>query len=183
MDDKPLIDIDNKKEQKPDLNITIDKVTPDLSVTAPEFDTVTESFEPTQIKETQPIKQESTILSGEDLAEIKEQLKAQIFDELKDDHKRATEEAKFRRLAEDDEYARYVEKMKLSPDPWVDIIGWVRTDEGVKIELEWNDAFVDYLRGSGIKGADEDQIVQKWVTLLLRDMADKMEERFGSDYE
>ena len=130
-----------------------------------------------------PVEKESSILSGDDLADIKEKLKAQIFNELKDDQTRKIEEAKFRREEEDTEHSRYVEKMKQSPDPWVDIIGWVRTDEGVKIELEWNDAFVDYLRGNGIKGADEDQVVQKWVTLLLRDMADQMEERYDSDYE
>lgn len=165
--DKPLIDVDEVEA-------------PDEGVIAPEFDIVTESFPPTEIKQT---KKQSSILSGDDLAEIKEQLKAQIFNELKDDQTRKIEEAKFRREEEDTEHSRYVEKMKQSPDPWVDIIGWVRTDEGVKIELEWNDAFVDYLRSNGIKGADEDQVVQKWVTLLLRDMADQMEERFNSDYE
>jgi hypothetical protein len=103
------------------------------------------------------------------------------MEELKDDHTRKMEEAKFRREQEDEEHRRYVEKMKASPDPWVDIIGWVRTDAGVKVELDWNDAFVDYLRANGIKGTDDEQTVQKWVTLLLRDMADDMEQRFGGD--
>lgn len=126
---------------------------------------------------------DSPILSGDDLAEIKEQLKAQIFNELKDDHTRNMEQAKFRREEEDTEHSKYVEKMKASPDPWVDIIGWVRTDEGVKIELEWNEPFVDYLKVNGITGVDADQVVQKWVTLLLRDMADQMEDRFEGDSE
>ncbi len=143
------------------------------------IDTTTESVEPTKVDDTS----KSPMLSGDDLAAIKDQIKAQIFNELKDDNTRRIEEAKFRRESEDVEYSKYVEKMKDSPDPWVDIIGWVRTDEGVKIELEWNNAFVDYLRGNGIKGTDEDQVVQKWVTLLLRDMADQMEERFGNDSE
>jgi len=123
----------------------------------------------------------SNILSGEELAEIKKQLMAQLVDELKDDRTRKMEEAKFRREQEDEEQQRYINKMKCSPDPWVDIIGWVRTDEGVKIELEWNDAFVDYLRANGIKGTDDESLVQRWVTLLLRDMADGMEDRFGTD--
>jgi len=125
----------------------------------------------------------SNILSGEELQDIKKQLMAQVVDELKDDRTRKLEEAKFRREQEDIEQSKYIEKMKQSPDPWVDIIGWVRTDEGVKVELEWNDAFVDYLRSSGIKGTEDEELVQKWVTLLLRDMADGMEDRFGSDYE
>jgi len=135
--------------------------------------------EPTQQEVVEQPK--SSILSGEELAAIKEQLKAQVIDELKDERTRKMEEAKFRREEEDAEQQRYITKMKQSPDPWVDIIGWVRTDEGVKIELEWNDAFVDFLRVEGIKGADDEQVVQKWVTLLLRDMADEMEERYQSD--
>jgi len=158
---------------------------PMLDIEAPEFDTTTESFKPTEIEtpvtETKP--NVSTILSGEELQAIKEQLMAQVVDELKDDRTRKIEEAKFRREQEDVEQQKYIEKMKQSPDPWVDIIGWVRTDEGVKVELEWNDAFVDYLRANGINGADDEQVVQKWVTLLLRDMADEMEQRYGSDYE
>jgi len=161
----PLIDNDEEK--------------PEFSVPATELDILAEGSEPTKVDDSP----KSSILSGDALAEIKEQLKAQIFDELKDDNTRRIEEAKYRRESEDVEYTKYVEKMKASPDPWVDIIGWVRTDEGVKIELEWNTAFVDYLRGNGIKGTDEDQVVQRWVTLLLRDMADQMEERFGGDYE
>lgn len=120
-------------------------------------------------------------LSGNDLAAVKEMIKKQLVEEMKDDRTRKIEEAKFRREKETEEQQKYVELMKASPDPWVDIIGWVRTDEGVKIELEWNDAFIDYLRAEGIKGIDAEQTVQKWVTLLLRDMADQMEERFGGD--
>lgn len=163
--------------------MTDEKSLPDTSILGPEFNTTTESFEPTELPEaeTKEEQKSSPLLSGDDLAEIKAQLKAQIFNELKDEHTRKMEEAKFRREEEDSEHARYVEKMKASPDPWVDIIGWVRTDEGVKIELEWNEPFVDYLKANGITGTDDDQVVQKWVTLLLRDMADQMEDRFDSD--
>jgi len=157
--------------------MTDEKSLPDTNILGPEFDTTTESFEPTELEE----QKSSPVLSGDDLAEIKAQLKAQIFNELKDEHTRKMEEAKFRREEEDNEHTKYIEKMKASPDPWVDIIGWVRTDEGIKIELEWNSPFVDYLKVNGITGADDEQVVQKWVTLLLRDMADQMEERFDGD--
>lgn len=151
---------------------------------------VAESVEPIKMEnavdeteQTDNSKFESSIISGPEFLEIKEQLKAQLLNEMKNEHVVAMEQAKFRRQEEDNEHSKYIEKMKLSPDPWVDIIGWVRTDEGVKIELEWNGAFVDYLRANGITGSDEDQVVQKWVTLLLRDMADKMEERYGGDFK
>ncbi len=125
----------------------------------------------------------NTLLSGAELEAIKDKLKQEIFNELKDETIQRREQAKFRREEEDSEHARYVEKMKESPDPWVDIIGWVRTDEGVKTELDWNVAFVDYLRGEGVNGIDDEEVVQKWVTLLLRDMADRMDERFEGDFE
>lgn len=118
-----------------------------------------------------------------DAAALKEQIKRQVIEELKSEQALAMEEAALRREEEKKEQERYVKKMKESPDPWVDIMGWVQTDKGVKVELEWNDAFVDYLRANGVTGSDDDQVVQKWVTLLLRDMADQMDDRFGNDSE
>jgi hypothetical protein len=124
-----------------------------------------------------------TSLSNNDLLDIKETLKKQIIEELKDDNTLKMEEAKIRRDEEREEQSKYINKMKTSPDPWVDIVGWVQTQEGVKVELEWNDPFVDYLRSNGVTGTDDEQVVQKWVALLMRDMADQMDERYGSDYE
>lgn len=72
---------------------------------------------------------------------------------------------------------QYVDKMKTSKDPWVEVVGAVEnTPEGVRIALEWNDAFVAYLKNQGINGTDEETVVQHWVTLILRDMAEQMEE-------
>ena len=119
--------------------------------------------------------QQSNILSGEDLAAIKEQLKQQILDKLKDDQTKNMELEKRKREEEQREKEAYIEKMKQSTNPWVDVFGWVNTKDGVKVELEWNNAFVDYLKVNGITGADEDQIVQKWISLLLRDIADDMD--------
>jgi hypothetical protein len=110
-------------------------------------------------------------------------LKAQVLEELKDEQTRKMEESRLNREKQKKDYDDYVEKMKTSPEPWVDVTGWSETDKGVKVELEWNDSFVDYLRANGVNGADDEQIVQRWVTLLLRDMADQMEERFGGDFE
>lgn len=108
-------------------------------------------------------------------AKLYEELKTKVIEDIKTDEEkrrdallREREEAKKNRDA-------YVLAMKESTDPWVDILGGVQTDEGIKIELDWNDAFVKYLRANGISGAKDEVIVQKWVTLLLRDMADDME--------
>lgn len=109
-------------------------------------------------------------------------IKRQVMNELRDEKTREAEEAKIRRLEQKKEHEKYVEMMKQSPDPWVEIEGWVETSEGARIELEWNNAFVDYLREQGISGADDDQVVQKWVTHLMYDLTQRMSEDEG-DYE
>lgn len=121
-------------------------------------------------------------ISLDELAKIKDQLKNQILDELKDQQTLKQEEAKKRRAEEKAEQEKYFETMKKSPDPWVEIVGWVHTNTGVQVELEWNDAFVNYLRSNGVSGSSDEQVVQKWVTLLLRDMADQMDENNSSDF-
>ena len=56
-------------------------------------------------------------------------------------------------------------------EPWVDIKGAVEDEKhGLKIELDWNDAFIDYLRENGINGADDDTVIQKWITMLYADL-------------
>lgn len=130
--------------------------------------------------------QQHVSLSLDELNTIKDQLKQQVLEELKNEETRKREEQVMRREKEKQEQQKYIETMKESPDPWVDIIGWVRTDEGVKVELEWNDAFADYLRVQGITGSDDEQVVQKWITILLRDMADQIvdeSEEGGSTFE
>lgn len=103
-------------------------------------------------------------------------VRSQVLDELKSEEERKRQEKI--RQREEDKKSRdsYVERMKTSEEPWVDIIGFVDTPQGVRVELDWNDAFVSYLRENGVKGADDEQVVQRWITLLLRDMADQMTE-------
>lgn len=136
-----------------------------------------------QVTKEQIDKQARNPFTADEVAAIKEQLKRELVQEFKDEQTLKREEAKQRREAQEVEHKAYIEKMKASPDPWVEVIGMTETDKGVKTELEWNDAFVDYLRANGVTGTDQDQVVQKWITLLLRDMADQMEERYSGDYE
>jgi hypothetical protein len=110
------------------------------------------------------------------LAALREQLKAELVEELKDEETKRRERLAQKREEERKSREEYVNKMKESPEPWVDILGMVDTPQGIRIELEWNDAFIEHLRKNGIRGTDDDAMVQKWVILLLRDMADDMEE-------
>lgn len=112
-------------------------------------------------------------------------VRSQVLDELKSEDERKRQEKI--RQREEDKKSRdsYVERMKTSDEPWVDIIGFVDTPQGVRVELDWNGAFVAYLRENGVRGTDDEQVVQRWITLLLRDMAEQMEEEIPeqSEYE
>ncbi len=128
--------------------------------------------------------EETGVLNAELIASIKKQVTSEIVAELKEDKFKKTKEREILREQEDIEHQRYVATMKESEDPWVEFVGDVRdTRQGQRLQMEWNDAFIDYLKASGIVGADEEQIVQKYISLLMRDMNDKTENRFGSDYE
>lgn len=103
------------------------------------------------------------------------EIKTQLVEELKDEKVRAQEKLNKRREIEKEARDAYVTKMKESAEPWVDVIGQTQDEQGVRTELDWNDAFVDYLRKNGITGVDDDQMVQKWLALLLRDVADDLD--------
>ena len=110
-------------------------------------------------------------------------IKKQVLEELKDDDKRKAAEKEARRNEQQEKHRAYVAKMKASPDPWVEIVGWVPDEHGVRIELEWNDPFITVLRQQGITGADEDQVVQKWLIMLMHDLSQQSEEESNTEYE
>lgn len=105
------------------------------------------------------------------------EFKSRVIEDLKTEEDKRRDALIKKREEDKESYRKYVETMKESTDPWVDILGIVHTEQGVRIELEWNDAFVQYLRSNGLTGVEEEAVVQKWVTLLLRDMADDMEQK------
>ena len=65
---------------------------------------------------------------------------------------------------------------KDSDKPWVSIIGDNIGEEGLQLSLDWNNAFIDYLKASGIEGVDETQIVQKWLAMIAQQQADRLSE-------
>lgn len=149
-------------------DVTAEDISGDIAISKPQIPEVIDSPE--------AAKQAAAAIGEMDIAALKAELKNQVLEELKDEQVKRMELEKERRERETEEQQKYIAKMKESPDPWVDIVGWVRSSEGVNVELEWNDAFVDYLRAEGITGADENSVVQKWVALLMRDMAEQMDE-------
>ena len=68
-------------------------------------------------------------------------------------------------------------KEKASKNPWVTIIGEsVDPEKGIKLELDWNEAFIKYLKTNGYNGASEEMIVGKWMVDMHRHLAGKMNE-------
>lgn len=123
-----------------------------------------------------------TQIDADTLKQLREELKREILADLQTDEQKKEAMLAARREEEAKAREEYVKKMQESSDPWVDIRGWVETKEGVKVELDWNDAFVAYLRTNGITGDSDDQVVQKWVAMLMADMAERVTEGKG-DYE
>ena len=75
------------------------------------------------------------------------------------------------KLAEAEEEAK-----RNGTNPWVEIRS-AHTDpvKGIQIELDWNEAFVQYLRDNGINGQDDETIVQRWLAFLYEDLMTRME--------
>lgn len=58
-------------------------------------------------------------------------------------------------------------KFENSDEPWVSIIGdAIDPKHGLKLDMDWNDAFVKYLRKNGVPGIRDEDVVGYWVTTL-----------------
>jgi regulator of replication initiation timing len=80
------------------------------------------------------------------------------------------------KLIEYEEQEKLEEQKKTGPEPWVEVKSADYSEvRGFKIELDWNDAFVQHLKESGIKGNSDEEIVQKWLGFLYGDLIEKLE--------
>ena len=107
--------------------------------------------------------------------EIVAAIRNQVLTELDDRDAREREKERIKR--EEDLKAReqYLSRMKDSPEPWMELVAISANEKGqIKIELEWNDAFVKQLRESGFTGPDDETVMQRYVAVLARDVADDM---------
>lgn len=63
-------------------------------------------------------------------------------------------------------------------EPWIEIKSADHDAvRGIHIELDWNVAFVQYLKDSGFKGRDDETIVQKWLAFLYEDLISRLEQK------
>ena len=52
----------------------------------------------------------------------------------------------------------------------------------IKIDMDWDDEFVNYLKRNGFNGATDESIVHKYVATLYQNMLARQQEE-GKDYE
>ena len=65
-----------------------------------------------------------------------------------------------------------------SPEPWVEIRSADFSEvKGIQIALDWNDAFIQNLKESGLKGSNDEEIVQKWLAFLYQDLVQRLESK------
>lgn len=68
-------------------------------------------------------------------------------------------------------------KFKNSDEPWVSIIGDVEDpSKGLKLDLDWNEAFIKYLRQNGLVGIKDEEVVARWVTTLHAQLLESNDE-------
>lgn len=63
-------------------------------------------------------------------------------------------------------------------EPWIEIKSADHDPvRGIHIELDWNVAFVQYLKDGGFTGRDDEIIVQKWLAFLYEDLITRLEQK------
>lgn len=73
----------------------------------------------------------------------------------------------FKKKYADWKFAREKSKFKNSTEPWVVIRGEsIDPVKGLRLDMDWNEAFVRHLRTNGVKGTKDDDVVACWVTML-----------------
>lgn len=115
--------------------------------------------------------------------QVFENIRAQVIKDINNTKKtEAKNQVKIKAEAEA-AHEMYIASMHASSEPWVEVQSWTDTPKGVKIELDWNDAFVTHLQANGYTGADENQLVQKYLALLTQHVTDGMSENQSSKLE
>jgi hypothetical protein len=68
---------------------------------------------------------------------------------------------------------------KESDEPWVNVVNTNFDGENPNqgfMELEWNKAFIVFLRKHGYEGATDEEVVDKWFTDLCKNIGGQMDE-------
>jgi len=56
-------------------------------------------------------------------------------------------------------------------------------DKGIRVDLDWNPEFVEYLRENGYPGTTDEAVVQLWLTHLHKEIIDDLKKEKTNDFE
>lgn len=127
--------------------------------------------------------------------EEREQLKRELLEEInaeklaeqaRIERIRLEEEEKLREELQLREKFRKERKARLeaNEEPLVELVGSVDTEHGTKIELDWNQAFINHLIANGYSGPTDEIIVQRWLELISKEVVtDIIEHDDDGDYD
>lgn len=143
-----------------------------------------------QLKETQTIidaimlkheKEKEEIVSKFELqVEEHTNKKLEEIEKAKIDAVEATRKAK----EEEDRLAELAltnrrKKVKESKEPYLEIVAEKITEQGLKLEMDWNKPMIKYLKKSGFKGNSEEEIVFKYMSAINREVQlDEIAEKY-----
>lgn len=66
-------------------------------------------------------------------------------------------------------------KKKDSCSPKVELKGIIAEPDGkIRVELDWDDEFIEHLRSNGYTGPDDNAIIQKYLLELTRTISDDL---------
>lgn len=128
--------------------------------------------------------EERKILKQELLEEIREDQK--LHDEaLKKARAEAKRKAKQIKKAEEQARKEEEERLKESDEPWVDIRGKEdpKNKGVIKVEIDWNDAFIKLLRENGYRGVDDEAIMQHYLAVIAKRASEDLAEDQLNEYE
>ena len=75
-------------------------------------------------------------------------------------------------------------KKPIEEEPRIEIIGSeYDAEHGIKIKMDWNDAFIKQLKQSGFTGTSDEAVVQRWLQQVSQQVADRMNLGATGDYE
>lgn len=62
------------------------------------------------------------------------------------------------------------EKYAESDEPWVTVIGDGIDKGQLKLELDWNEAFIKFLLENGFTGKNDEEIVARWILMVHHEL-------------
>ena len=68
-------------------------------------------------------------------------------------------------------------------EPYIKILGLLEQSDGrIRLELDWDDAFITHLKSQGYTGVDDNALIQRYIAELTAMVTDEMKGD-SSDYE